>query len=796
MLLRPLAEVQAMTIPALLSFRAKTLLAVITVLFTTQLSLARVINVPGDAPTIQAGINAASNGDMVLVAPGMYREIINFSGKAITVTSSGGASVTIIDGGQQGTVVTFDSNETNASVLNGFTIQNGNAGGPLQEGGGIDCAGTAPTITNNVIQNNVAGSAGGGVGVGFGSPIIQNNVIRNNSTTNGLGGGGVSIRGASEAQIIGNVILNNSGNSYGGGIQLWAAGGAIIENNVISGNTGSSNGGGISMYNDASHTVIAQNLIEGNTSQDGNGIYWSDPPAVLADNTITDSPLSQGGASVVGDSFLGMVGISNNIIVASGGANYAFSCTETNFPPNLLSYSDVFSSGGTPYGGMCTNQTGTNGNISADPKFATNEFALQPSSPAIDTGNNNGINLLSADILNNPRIVNGKGGDSSAVVDMGAYEFFPNPIQWVSVTPCRLVDTRGPSGPFGGPSLAPGIPRSFAIPNDPNCSIPQTALAYSLNVTALPSGHLGYLTIWPTGPTQPVVSTMNSTDGRTKASAAIVEAGNSEAISVFATDTTNILIDIDGYFTAPGSQTMQFYPLTPCRIVDTRNNQDGGTLQRGVERDYAIAGSCGVPNSATAYSLNVTVLPAAGGLDYLTVWPQGQTRPTVSTLNDQTGTTVANAAIVPAGSNNTTAFYPNSNDTDLLVDVNGYFAPSGSGGYSLYPVTPCRAYDSRASNGQPFTGQRTVNIAGSPCSPPSNAAGYVFNATVVPSPTLGYLTLWSHGQQQPTVSTLNAQDGFITSNMAIVPNLDGSTNAYGGNGYTQLILDILGYFAP
>lgn len=71
----------------------------------------------------------------------------------------------------------------------------------------------------------------------------------------------------------------------------------------------------------------------------------------------------------------------------------------------------------------------------------------------------------------------------------------------------------------------------------------------------------------------------------------------------------------------------------------------------------------------------------------------------------------------------------------------------------------------------------------------------MFNATVVPSPTLGYLTLWPDLGQQPIVSTLNAYDGFITSNMAIVPNTDGSTDSYAG-GVTHLILDISGYFAP
>ena len=84
------------------------------------------------------------------------------------------------------------------------------------------------------------------------------------------------------------------------------------------------------------------------------------------------------------------------------------------------------------------------------------------------------------------------------------------------------------------------------------------------------------------------------------------------------------------------------------------------------------------------------------------MWPKGQTRPTVSTLNDKTGTIVANAAIVPAGSDNATAFYAHSNKTDLLLDIDGYFASPGSGGLSFYPLTPCRVLDTRQNNGKGF----------------------------------------------------------------------------------------------
>src|SRR5271170_8058138 len=87
--------------------------------------------------------------------------------------------------------------------------------------------------------------------------------------------------------------------------------------------------------------------------------------------------------------------------------------------------------------------------------------------------------------------------------------------------------------------------------------------------------------------------------------------------------------------------------------------------------------------------------------------------------------------------------FTHSNDTDLLVDVNGYFAPPGTGGLSMYPQAPCRVLDTRHS-GSGFNGQITVDVVDSACAPPSNAGGYVFNATVVPPGSLLYLTLWPH----------------------------------------------------
>jgi uncharacterized repeat protein (TIGR03803 family) len=377
-------------------------------------------------------------------------------------------------------------------------------------------------------------------------------------------------------------------------------------------------------------------------------------------------------------------------------------------------------------------------------------------------------------------------------------------MQFVPVAGCRLADTRQTHSPIQG-----GTWQSFLVPELGDCNIPASATAYSLNVTAVPQGPLQYLTVWPAGKNQPFVSTMNSPDGRVKANAAIVPAGASRGVNVFATNTSDVVLDIDGYFTAPSQSTLKFYPLTPCRVADTRSSQypQGLGLPHltgGTARDFPVLNNttCIPPGiNAAAYSFNLTAIPYPSfgdRLGYLEVWPTGaEPQNPVSTLNNPTGTYVANAAIVPAGSNGDVTVYP-SDDTDLAIDINGYFAASGNNGLSLYPTVPCRVIDTRGvGNEQPFSGLLSppVDVVDSPCGVPSAAQAYVFNATVVPSPTLSYLTLWPDSEGQPGVSTLNAVDGKVTSNMAIVPNASGKVDAF-AQGTTQLILDISSYFAP
>ena len=456
-------------------------------------------------------------------------------------------------------------------------------------------------------------------------------------------------------------------------------------------------------------------------------------------------------------------------------------------------------------------------------------------------------------------------------------------LQFYPVTPCRLVDTRGAAAgfngiaPFSGPSIASGVTVTIPVQSaleagtnttpTPCGTIPSTAQAYSLNVTVVPHivstdqypGVVDFISLWPSGAAQPTVSTLNDTQGQILANAAIVPAGNpSGGISIYNSGpaAADVILDLNGYFastTTQGSATgLQFYPVSPCRLVDMRGASagfngispfSGPALSSGATANIPVQSSseaaadttpapCGtIPSGAQAYSLNTTLVPQAGVLDhFITLWPSGAAQPTVSTLNDQQGEVVANAAIVPAGtpSGGVSVFNEGPATADIILDLNGYFAaPTG---LKFYPVSPCRLVDTRGTsagfNGiSPFSGpaiaagatitipvqsaaEAAANTTPAPCGTiPSTAQAYSLNLTVVPQIVstdaypgmINFVTIWPAGVAQPTVSTLNDQEALIVANAAIVPAGSGSggISVYNsGPSATHVVIDMNGYFAP
>lgn len=307
---------------------------------------ATIKNVPGDCQTIQECIDASSGGDTIRVAPGTYYENLNYNGHNVTVASwyidgedTSYISQTVIDGGNSGTVVTFENGENSAATIVGFTIQNGSA----QYGGGISClSNSSPTIIHNIVSYNSAGELygnGGGiycsnsnpiinentissntVGEGGGikcinsSPTITGNTIANNSTSGGINnpGGGIYCGTNSNPIINGNTISGNSTSGiYGPGGGIFCAGNSnpTISSNIINGNSASDRGGGISCYE--SSPLITSNTIRDNTGGDGAGIHFEISNSSIDGNIISNNVASDGAGILCESSTLEL---RNNII--------------------------------------------------------------------------------------------------------------------------------------------------------------------------------------------------------------------------------------------------------------------------------------------------------------------------------------------------------------------------------------------------------------------------------------------------------------------------------------------------
>jgi len=350
-----------------------------------------VIEVPKDYPTIQAAIDAAVNGDTVLVAPGTYVENIDFKGKAITVSSSGGTTVTVIDGNQFGSVVTFENSEGLNTVLQGFTLSNGIGndnyfpGCCNSVGGGIFCISSSPTITHNTISGNYAHSAGGIFCYDYSSPIIANNIISGNSAM--VVAAGIYCRDNSSPTITNNIFTGNSGDS----IFCIGKSSPAITNNTITGNSG----GGI--YCQESISIISNNTISGNTNGCGIECVYNAFP-IITNNTISGN--EDGGISCLISS---SPSITNTIIWENNATEIYWDGSGN----PTFAYCDI--KGGWP---------GT-GNINSDPLFVdpySNDFHLTYPSPCKDSGDNAVTSKL-FDFEGDPRIANG-------TVDMGADEFY------------------------------------------------------------------------------------------------------------------------------------------------------------------------------------------------------------------------------------------------------------------------------------------------------------------------------------------------------------------------------------
>jgi hypothetical protein len=287
------------------------------------------IVVPNDYATIQDAIDAADEGQTVMVKPGTYFERIDFVGKAIRLVSQNGPTQTTIDGQKQGTVVTFESGEGRSSLLEGFTIRNGYDA----EAGGMMIATASPTVRRNVFLSNVVAVGGQGAAIyGNGaSPLVTRNYFSNNTCDSQFGVGTVSLVNDSTPVVVDNVFINNdcpgvaitisghmavevSNNTFVNnreGVYLLSSGPSsvhVYRNNLI---IGGEIGLEVSFYGDEvphwSHNLVFGNAKNYSGTPDWTGVSGNlsvDPG--LADVEAGDTHLLAGSPAIdVGDAGLG-----------------------------------------------------------------------------------------------------------------------------------------------------------------------------------------------------------------------------------------------------------------------------------------------------------------------------------------------------------------------------------------------------------------------------------------------------------------------------------------------------------
>jgi Right handed beta helix region len=327
-------------------------------------------------------------------------------------------------------------------VLRGFTIRNGGSSFP---DGAIDTSGGPALIENNTITANHF-CDGGAVTASSSAATIRNNVITGNSQSGcsgGVGGAGVSVLFAGTVQVLNNVISGNTHGSGAGGIALFASGPATITGNLIENNVGGQ-GGGIALLN-SSDAAITNNIIAGNRASQGGGIYALVPSGnrgplaynnTFAGNTATD------GLAVYFDGFFGRSSFVNNILTGNGTGSVVYCNGLRSQTPPILQYNDVWNSGaGARYGGVCSDQTGVNGNIGGISLFvnsAGGDYHLLAGA-AVDAGTDAGAPAV--DIDGDPRPLDGNS-DGIAITDMGADEITQ---AYVDTTPPTISCNASPN---------------------------------------------------------------------------------------------------------------------------------------------------------------------------------------------------------------------------------------------------------------------------------------------------------------------------------------------------------------
>src|ERR1700693_3656068 len=295
-------------------------------------------------------------------------------------------------------------------------------------------------------------------------------------------------------------------------------------------------------------------------------------------------------------------------------------------------------------------------------------------------------NLVEVAIGTNGRVaVYNAVGNTDVIFDVAGWINQPTGTPSVDgrynpLVPARLLDTRNGTGGFSAP-LGPG--QTITVPVAGQGLLPgPCAEALILHLTATDPTAAGYLTVYPTGATRPTASNVNFVAGQTLPNRVAVALGTSGQVDIYnPAGSVNAIADVNGWFTdtTVGGTGSSLTPMSPLRILDTRNGTGGFSAPVGPNQSIAlqVAGVGGVPSMAAsvppkAVVLNVTVTGPSTG-SYITVWADALPRPGSSDLHFVQGATVPNLVVVQIGANGKVDFYNAAGSANVIADVMGWF---------------------------------------------------------------------------------------------------------------------------
>jgi hypothetical protein len=370
---------------------------------------------------------------------------------------------------------------------------------------------------------------------------------------------------------------------------------------------------------------------------------------------------------------------------------------------------------------------------------------------------------------------------------------------FVPLTPARIEDTRLAVGGLTAP-LGPGVTAEVQVTG--RGGVPATGVsAVVLNTTVTQPTAGGWLTLHPAGTPRPTASNLNFVAGQTVPNLVVVKVGAGGKVAVFnSAGTTQVILDVAGYYTDRPAVTGGFEGTQVSRIADSRTGVGGAVrLGPGSSIDVQVSGRGGVPDSGVqAAALNVAVTGATAS-SYLTVYPTGEPRPVASNLNFAAGDTVSNRTMTKLGAGGKVTIFNAAGSTDVIVDVGGWYSDWARAPYA--PVEPARILDTRLGVGGmagPLAAgtEVSVQVAGQGGVPLHGASAFVLNVTVTEPAGPGWLSLRGNGEGIPGTSDVNYASGETRPNLVVVrPAYDdpGRVRLY-TSATAHVVIDVAGYF--